>query len=101
MPIPNKIIVNAMMYPCPWKLPFIIVYIFVVSTQKRTGDPRKTGTAYALIAEANTSRKVERRAGMTIGSVIFRMILARLAFKIVAASSRFASILRRIPPMRM
>ena len=49
----------------------------------------------------NTSSTVENRAGITMGSVILRKILPRPARRIVAASSRFASMLRRVPPIRM
>ena len=45
------------------------------------------------------SRKVERMAGMTIGMVTRRMIVARLALRIVALSSSVASMFLRMPPM--
>ena len=48
-----------------------------------------------------TRSTVDMRAGVTIGSVILLSILNREALRTVAASSRFASMLRKIPPMSM
>ena len=62
---------------------------------------RKNGTVKLEMLLEKTSRTVETRAGMTIGSVTRRRILNLLALSTVAASSRLASMLRRIPPMRM
>ena len=42
-----------------------------------------------------------KRAGFKIGIVTFVKIFHLGIFKIVAASSRFASILRKIPPIKM
>ena len=53
------------------------------------------------MALENTSRIVERMAGRTIGSVTRVMIFHLGVFRIVAASSRLASMLRKIPPTRM
>ena len=50
---------------------------------------------------ANTSRKVESMAGFTMGMVMRLMMRQRGVLRMVAASSRFASILRRMPPMRI
>ena len=49
----------------------------------------------------NTSRMVERMAGLTMGSVILNMVFHLGVSRIVAASSRLASMLRKIPPIRM
>ena len=50
---------------------------------------------------ANTSKTVDIIAGATIGKVILPTIFNRDAFKIVAASSRFASMFRSMPPINM
>ena len=54
---------------------------------------------YELKPLEKISRKVERMAGMTIGMVTRRMIVARLALRIVALSSSVASMFLRMPPM--
>ena len=50
---------------------------------------------------AKVSRNAENMAGITMGSVTLRMIFMRLALSSIAASSRFASIFCKIPPIRM
>ena len=50
---------------------------------------------------ANTSRKVDIMAGFTIGSVMHQIMRARLVRRIVAASSRLASMFLSMPPIRM
>ena len=62
---------------------------------------RKKGTVNELMELENTKSTVLTSAGSTMGSVIRRSILKRLALSTVAASSRLASMLRRMPPMRM
>ena len=62
---------------------------------------RKKGTVKLLMLLEKTSSTVETSAGSTMGSVTLRRILKRLAFRTVAASSRLASMLRRMPPIRM
>ena len=53
------------------------------------------------MALPNTRRIVERIAGFTIGSVMRNIVFHFGVSRIVAASSRFASIFRKIPPIRM
>ena len=53
------------------------------------------------MALENTSSTVDRMAGLTIGIVTRRNVFQRGVFRIVAASSRFASMLRKMPPIRM
>ena len=50
---------------------------------------------------AKTSRKVDIMAGFTIGSVMHQTMRKRLVRRIVAASSRLASIFRSMAPMRI
>ena len=50
---------------------------------------------------ANTNNTVDSNAGITIGSVILLKILNLEAFKIVAASSKLASIFLKIPPIKI
>lgn len=50
-------------------------FIDVVKVLKLTDVPKNTGTAYALIELANTSKNVLSIAGATIGSVILVKIL--------------------------
>ena len=52
-----------------------------------------------LLLSFYTSNIVETNAGATIGRVILLKILNLEAFKIVAASSRFASMFLKIPPI--
>ena len=54
-----------------------------------------------LEALPKTSRMVDRIAGLTIGSVMRNMVFHLGVSRMVAASSRFASMLRKIPPIRM
>ena len=53
------------------------------------------------MADENVKMKVESTAGITIGTVIFHIILFLEVFKITAASSKLASIFLKIPPIRM
>ena len=48
-----------------------------------------------------TSRMVDRMAGFTIGRVILHMVFHLGVSRMVAASSRLASMLRKMPPMRI
>ena len=49
----------------------------------------------------NTSKMVDKMAGLTMGSVILHMVFHLGVSRMVAASSRLASIFRKMPPMRM
>ena len=51
--------------------------------------------------EANTRRKVDSMAGRTMGRVMRVMMRQRGVRRMVAASSRLASMLRRMPPIRI
>ena len=53
------------------------------------------------MALPNTSRMVDKMAGLTMGRVTRHMIFHLGVSKIVAASSRLASMLRKMPPMRI
>ena len=57
--------------------------------------------ADAAVLYSQRRMTVENNAGMTMGTVIFRRMRPRLACRMVAASSRFASIFRRVPPIRI
>ena len=48
-----------------------------------------------------TSRMVERMAGLTMGRVMRHMMRHLGVSRMVAASSRLASMLRKMPPIRM
>ena len=49
----------------------------------------------------NTSRMVDRMAGLTMGRVTRNMIFHLGVSRMVAASSRLASMFRKIPPIRI
>ena len=51
------------------------------------------------MALPNTSSMVDRMAGLIMGSVTLVIIFHFGVSRIVAASSRFASIFRKIPPI--
>ena len=53
------------------------------------------------MALEKTSSTVLRIAGRTIGSVTRRKVFHRGVFRIVAASSRLASMFRKMPPIMM
>ena len=87
-------------YPCAGLLS-LKYFIDVVKVLKLTDVPKNTGTAYALIELANTSKNVLSIAGATIGSVILVKILLLGVFNIVAASSKLASMFFKIPPTKI
>ena len=53
------------------------------------------------MALPNTRSTVDRIAGFTIGRVIRNMVFHFGVSRMVAASSRLASMLRKMPPMRI
>ena len=62
---------------------------------------KNAGTVKLEIELEKTSKMVEIIAGATIGIVMRLKILNLLAFKIVAASSRLASMFLKMPPIKM
>ena len=62
---------------------------------------KNAGTVKLEIELEKTSKIVEIIAGATIGIVMRLKILNLLAFKIVAASSRLASMFLKIPPIKI
>ena len=56
---------------------------------------------YEPIALENTSKIVLSIAGFTRGNVIRKIVFQCGVLRIVAASSKFASMFRKIPPMRI
>ena len=53
------------------------------------------------MALPKTRRIVDKIAGFTIGSVMRNMVFHLGVSRMVAASSKFASMLRKMPPIRM